>query len=181
VHSWRVLILPFIGQEALYKQYNFDEPWDGPNNRKLAARMPKVLAFSGDQGAGNTTTNYLAVVGSQTIWQPGRKVTMDDVKDGPDNTILIVENRGALVHWMEPRDLSFDEMDFTINSRDGVSSKYVEPAVAMASTSVRRLSKATRPATLRALLTIAGGENPDYTDRLEWERLPDGRDRPEAP
>jgi len=32
-HSWRVLILPFLEQRALYEQYNFDEPWDSPNNR----------------------------------------------------------------------------------------------------------------------------------------------------
>src|SRR5437016_5175694 len=37
-HSWRVLILPFIEQQRLYNEYNFDEPWDGPNNRKLASR-----------------------------------------------------------------------------------------------------------------------------------------------
>ena len=36
MHSWRVLILPFLEQKALYDQYRFDEPWDGPNNGKLA-------------------------------------------------------------------------------------------------------------------------------------------------
>lgn len=35
MHSWRVL-LPYLEQEALYDQYDFSEPWDGPNNRKLA-------------------------------------------------------------------------------------------------------------------------------------------------
>ena len=36
MHSWRVLILPFLEQRELYNAYNFAEPWDGPNNRKLA-------------------------------------------------------------------------------------------------------------------------------------------------
>src|SRR5262245_44252816 len=36
MHSWRVLILPFIDHAALYREYRFDEPWDGPNNRKLS-------------------------------------------------------------------------------------------------------------------------------------------------
>ena len=35
MHSWRVLLLPFLECEPLYRQYRFDEPWDGPNNRKL--------------------------------------------------------------------------------------------------------------------------------------------------
>ena len=39
-HSWRVLILPFLGQEPLYKRYAFDEPWDGPTNRALLTSSP---------------------------------------------------------------------------------------------------------------------------------------------
>ena len=42
LHSWRVLILPFLDEGALYKQYDFSEPWDGPNNSRLLARMPRV-------------------------------------------------------------------------------------------------------------------------------------------
>src|SRR5204863_151662 len=37
MHSWRVLILPYIDHVSLYYEYRFDEPWDGPNNRKLSA------------------------------------------------------------------------------------------------------------------------------------------------
>lgn len=35
MHSWRVLILPYLEESTLFAQYNFDEPWDGPNNSKL--------------------------------------------------------------------------------------------------------------------------------------------------
>jgi hypothetical protein len=35
MHSWRVMILPYAEEPALYKKYRFDEPWDGPNNRQL--------------------------------------------------------------------------------------------------------------------------------------------------
>ncbi len=46
MHSWRVLILPFLEYDDLYKQYNFNEPWDGPNNRKLlAARRAHMLVL----------------------------------------------------------------------------------------------------------------------------------------
>ncbi|AMV36242.1 sigma-70 family RNA polymerase sigma factor [Planctomyces sp. SH-PL62] len=40
--SWRVAILPFLGEEALYREFHLDEPWDGPHNRSLIARMPAV-------------------------------------------------------------------------------------------------------------------------------------------
>ena len=107
MHSWCILILPYLDQGELYKAYNFDKPWYGPNNRKLASRMPALFALYGDHHEGNTTTNYLAVVGPETIWQGATGVASDALKDGPSQTILIVENRGANVHWMEPRDLSF--------------------------------------------------------------------------
>src|SRR4051812_10595310 len=42
LHSWRVLILPYLEQKPLYNRYNFSEPWDGPNNRRLASQMPGV-------------------------------------------------------------------------------------------------------------------------------------------
>ena len=43
-YSWRVAILPYLDQNELYKQYSFDEPWDGPNNRKLIDKMPYTTA-----------------------------------------------------------------------------------------------------------------------------------------
>jgi hypothetical protein len=42
--SWRVAILPYIEEEALYKQFKLDEPWDSEQNKKLSEKMPKVFA-----------------------------------------------------------------------------------------------------------------------------------------
>src|SRR5262245_48474313 len=35
MHSWRVLILPYLGRQDLYDAYDLNEPWNGPSNRKL--------------------------------------------------------------------------------------------------------------------------------------------------
>jgi hypothetical protein len=45
--SWRVQILPYIGEEGLYKQFKLDEPWDSPANKPLVEQMPAVFASSG--------------------------------------------------------------------------------------------------------------------------------------
>jgi hypothetical protein len=180
MHSWRILILPYIEQNELYKEYSFKEPWDGPNNRKLAARMPPVFALHGEEYLGNTTTNYLAVVGPATIWQGSKGVPVDAVSDGLSQTILIVENKGAQIHWMEPRDLSFAQMDYTLNSPRGISSRYLDPAVTMADGSVYRLTCKVEPATLRAMLTINGGEKMESGGESGWQLLPHGRQRHEA-
>src|SRR6478735_7398561 len=42
--SWRVLILPYIEEEGLYKGFKLDEPWDSENNKKLIDAMPKLFA-----------------------------------------------------------------------------------------------------------------------------------------
>lgn len=177
-HSWRVLLLPFLEESELYKEYRFDEPWNGPNNSKLAARMPRVYAFHAKQFAGNTTTNYLAVVGRETVWPGSETIGLKDVQDGTGSTILIVENLGANVHWMEPRDLDFATMDFRINRSNGISSPYQEPAMVTLDDSVFRLWESMAPATLRALLTRQGGEAIQYQDEHgSWELLEDGRNR----
>ncbi len=38
--SWRVLILPFLDQNDLFREFHLDEPWDSPHNRTLIAKMP---------------------------------------------------------------------------------------------------------------------------------------------
>ena len=64
-YSWRVAILPYLEQNALYKQYDFDEPWDGPNNRKLLDKMPAVYSYPGLDGspASRTNTAYFVFTG----------------------------------------------------------------------------------------------------------------------
>jgi len=178
MHSWRVLILPYIEQNDLYKAYNFEEAWDGPNNRKLAARMPNLYALPGEERPGNTTANYLAVVGPETIWHEAAGVPMEDVKESTSHTILMVENKGAGVHWMEPRDLEFAQMDFTLNSPKGISSRYVDPAVVMVDCSVFRLTEKMDPEALRAMLTINHGDKVAWDEGHGWYLLPDGRQRP---
>jgi hypothetical protein len=180
MHSWRVLILPYLEQDAVYRRYLFSEPWDGPNNRQLELPTPGSYVFHGEKRTESTTTNYLAIVGPETVW-PGRStITSDAVKDGKEGTILVVENRGAGIHWMEPRDLSFADMDFTFNSPRGLSSKYRDPAVATLDGRVYRLRKELSAETLRALLTIRGSERVGPDGEGGWEFLPDGRLREPA-
>lgn len=141
--------------------------------------MPKTLRFTG-MAPTTTTTNYLAVVGAETIWPGAKSRKRGEIKDGASYTILIVENNGLGVHWMEPRDLLFDTMDFRIDTPDGVSSWYKQPAVVTADTAVRRLSKTMTPEALRAALTVAGGE--ELRDGADgWTVIRDGRERERKP
>jgi hypothetical protein len=165
MHSWRVLILPFLEEKALYDQYRFDEPWDGPNNRQLEAYMPRIFRCPSDPGAkpDSTLTSYLAVVGPGTAWPGEKSRTFRDIKDGTSQTLLVVESHNSGIHWMEPRDLHTGQMAREINPThgQGICSCHPECAgVAFVDTSVRFLeAKEVSHTALDALLTIAGDED----------------------
>jgi len=40
--SWRVLLLPRLGQTNLFNEFKLGEPWDSPHNKKLLVKMPQV-------------------------------------------------------------------------------------------------------------------------------------------
>jgi len=115
-HSWRALILPSIDAK-LAREYSFDEPWNGPNNSKLANRMPAMFRCPSDLDAKEGTTNYVVVVGDQTMW-PGAVGRKLSATNGID-TILLVEVKDLNINWLEPRDLEFDSMNFQVNSPSG--------------------------------------------------------------
>jgi hypothetical protein len=40
--SWRVHLLPQLGQQTLYEQFHLDEPWDSEHNRTLIPKIPSI-------------------------------------------------------------------------------------------------------------------------------------------
>ena len=104
MHSWRVLILPFAGKHALYRAYRFDEPWNGPNNSRLARKMPEFFACRAH--ARPAYSNYAVVVGPETAFPGTRSSSVSQITDGTTITVLVVEVKGGAIPWMEPRDLN---------------------------------------------------------------------------
>jgi len=165
MHSWRVLILPYLDHASLYAKYKFDEPWNGPNNSKIADKIVAVYNCpSGDhdqKGSASTMTSYVAVVGPETAWPESGTTSIRDITDGTSTTLLIVEVANSGIHWMEPRDLHVVQMAPTINpkSGQGISSPHAGGAqVLMADGTVRFISQTLTPELFRALLTRHGGE-----------------------
>lgn len=106
--SWRVLLLPFVGEKDLFQQFKLDELWDSPNNKKLLAKMPKVYAPVRGKGKTLHSTFYQVFTGKKTIFEGTRGSRLVDIRDGTSNTILFVE-AGEAVPWTKPADLDFDE------------------------------------------------------------------------
>lgn len=168
-------MLPFMEYKGLYEQYSFDEPWDGPNNRQLAGKMPPPYAFAGAHVPGETiSTNFVAITGPETVW-PSTKMTYADIKDPHSRTIRFAEYNGTPIHWMSPVDLQFSSMSFKLGDPAGIDSQYLEPAVAMVDGAARRLeSKEISEQQLRALCTANGNDaSPEdkHLQKMEDARL----------
>lgn len=162
LHSWRVLILPYLEQQPLYDRYNFNEPWDGPNNSQLAALMPNVYRCPSDAAGGpvSTTTAYAAVTGPGTLFDADISSSITDITDGMTNTIAVVEAANAGIPWLEPRDLDMNRMSFTINgSPTDISSHHPQGAtVVFTDGHTSFLLDTIGAQLLRAIMTKAGGE-----------------------
>jgi prepilin-type processing-associated H-X9-DG protein len=154
--SWRVRILPYIEQQALYDKFKLDEPWDSPNNRELIKLMPSVYGQPNPEGK----TNILVPVVKGTLFGEAEGVTIAKIKDGSSFTILAVEADDArAVVWTKPADLELN-LD---NPLLGLGA--LRPGgfnAAFADGHVDFLKSTINPAVLRALFTYDGGEEVQY-------------------
>ncbi len=127
MHSWRVLILPFLEEAPLYKTYNFNEPWDGPNNKKLLASRPRVYACPSDSDAYTPSaaqTSYVAVVGPNAAWAGAKSRSLRSADFGGQashQTVMVVETADSGVAWTDPRDLSLDAIGTNGGKSSGLS------------------------------------------------------------
>jgi hypothetical protein len=164
MHSWRVLILPYLGGEVEYKHYRFDEPWSSPHNIKIARSGVSALfrCPSNPQGELAPQTDYVLIVGKDTAFPGATTTKLTDILDGAENTILVAELNNSDIYWMEPRDLDAGTMSFLVNDpgRRSISAPHeIGPAVVFADRiTAYRLSPSISPNTLKALTTIAGNE-----------------------
>lgn len=161
MHSWRVLLLPFLEFRPLYEQYRFDEPWNGPHNQKLAALPLQIFRCPLDTSS-ETNTSYFVVVGSQTVFPGAVPVSTKDIPDGTSNTVLLVEAADSGINWLEPRDMSYEEAIRGLNPKSGwgISSHHKDggACVAFGDGSVRYLPDDTPVDQLQRILERNDGQ-----------------------
>ncbi len=108
--SWRVLMLPFMEYDHLYRGLDFAQPWDGPKNKTLLATQLKECQCPSDANVyapGVAQTNYVAVVGPNAAWAGEKPRKHADFGNDASHTIMLVEVAKG-IPWMEPRDLSLE-------------------------------------------------------------------------
>jgi hypothetical protein len=170
--SWRVALLPFIEEGALYKEFKLDEPWDSEHNKKLLAKMPKVYA----PRAGTTKlahgTFYRVFSGPDTPFDPAatRRGPLSlctrypaGFPDGTSNTLLVVEASEA-VPWTRPDELPYDPKKAVPKLGGQFPGTFL---AAFADASVRVIRSTIDEKTLRLLIDPKDGMP------IDWDKVPE--------
>jgi prepilin-type processing-associated H-X9-DG protein len=165
--SWRVALLPYLGQDKLYRRFRLDEAWDSPNNQPLLAEMPPVFLMPDQTNDGTGQTFYQVFVGPGTLFDEPKPVPRPgpdgvrlglrfvEVTDGTANTLMVTAGRSS-VPWTKPDDLPFEPNGLLPPLSDRVPGGF---NVLFGDGSVRYLPHRTTPEqTIKALITRNGGE-----------------------
>jgi hypothetical protein len=108
LYSWRVLLLPYLEEQDLHRQFHLDEPWDSDHNSQLIDRMPALYAPPGSKKKlvlpGYTFCHLF--VGGGTAFEDPRGQLLKDLTRGTSNTLLIIE-AGEPVPWTKPEELVY--------------------------------------------------------------------------
>lgn len=161
--SWRVMLLPYLEEDKLYKEFKLDEPWDSKHNIKLLEKIPKVYAqpISG-KPAKPYTTYYQVFTGPGTIFDPklsraagalalGSRLA--NITDGTSNTVLALEGAEA-VPWTKPEDIKYDAKKAPKIGglfKEGTNMVFGDGAV-------RRVGRKIDATSLHAIISAQGGE-----------------------
>jgi hypothetical protein len=130
LHSWRVLLLPFLEEGALYQEFKLDEPWDSPHNSALIARMPKVYAprrekaesmpgltfcqvFDGPGAAFESDAHaglHPYTVGGikAPIFEGGQATRLPTSFSKSDSAFVLLVESGNAVPWTQPTDIRYE-------------------------------------------------------------------------
>ncbi len=152
--SWRVAILPYLEEQALYDQFHLDEPWDSEHNRKLAERMPAVYANANH--ASPDSTVYLTIDAPEAVFGGAEGKSLRNITDGTSRTLLAVEaDPERAVIWTRPDDLKYEAQ----RPLAGLGHLRTGGFMALfADGHVSFISNAVDPGLMNSLVTFAGRE-----------------------
>lgn len=148
LHSWRVMILPYMEQQELYDSINLDEPWDSTHNSVFHSQIPSVYLCPSAPASSKITglTSYKWVIGENTISNGPDATDLSEVTRVSSNAIAIIEVIPS-TNWMAPEDIQ--ETDLISNGinysrnegagsyhRDGINVGMMDGSIKFVSDSV---------------------------------------------
>ncbi|MCC9599744.1 DUF1559 domain-containing protein [Stieleria sp. JC731] len=165
MHSWRVLLLPYLGEKDHFAMFDLSKPWNHPVNLEAAYTMPDVYLHPADDSAVLDRSGYYLITGTGTLFPARGPMSPDQITDKPGQTILVVAgapptNR-SIGGWTEPYDYDFSKMQGIVNGARGTEpGGFVDEGVTIVTADGRGhfLPNSLTPATFNALVTPRGNE-----------------------
>jgi hypothetical protein len=160
--SWRVILLPWMEEQALAKRYDRKAAWDSPANRELLQYMPENFAHPADKDTEKTRIQVFTGPGTpfearvDEANQRPMGFNFRDLADGTSKTIMAVcTGADRAVPWTEPRDVVFDESK-TLESLGTIDSKGIP--VMMFDGSVRMVNPDVDPQVFKSMVLMNDGK-----------------------
>jgi hypothetical protein len=160
VHSWRVVVTPYLDWQGFYDAYDFAEPWNGPGNSRLhEIRGMEFSARPLSRAKGHT--DFVLITGPGTAFPGAATTSSAEFTDGLQHTIVATETAHSGIFWLAPGDLDVTRYSFKVNERSqlAISNPYGRaPCVVFADGHTERIGETISPQALGALTTIAGSD-----------------------
>jgi hypothetical protein len=103
--SWRVHLLPRLGETELYKKFRLDEPWDSPTNSKLMVAIPAFYDPPVPRKGWGLGWTYIRGFSHEgAIFEARAGYLLREIPAGAENTLAIVD-AGEPITWTKPDEL----------------------------------------------------------------------------
>jgi hypothetical protein len=129
-HTWRVFMIPFwldyeFGDGR--PLHDFSQAWNSSKNQMFDKSCNDLFKCPSDRNQDKPFTNYVAVVGEDTMWPPNARIKFNGRRNSHSETILLIELPDSSIHWMEPRDPTVEEFMEKIKSPIGKGIRCIHP------------------------------------------------------
>jgi hypothetical protein len=106
IHSWRVMLLPFLGEHELYRAYDFSRPWDDPANAHVTHSMPPVFSWPKAFAENAEETGCVVIVSEKGPFPGRRSCCLKNIDRVSAPVVMLVQCQNPGFPWTKPRDLT---------------------------------------------------------------------------
>ena len=152
-HSWRVYLLPFVGELDLQLEYRFEESWDSPHNKALIARMPDCFKSRGVTKPGYTSIHVFRGTGAP-FENTGKNVERGSLQNRQSTISVVEAGPDTATPWTKPDALVYDRT----NPKGALGNINWPLRCVMFDGTVVEIPKSVSDTVLRALIEHADGK-----------------------